>query len=82
LFRKKQIQQNEAAAKKADKKFRVAGREAQEGDLVRHTQNHQVGRLTEIKGKKAVVKIGQMPFTVTLNEWVTVEEKKEPKKRK
>jgi DNA mismatch repair protein MutS2 len=81
LFRKKQIQQNEAAAKKADKKFRVAGREPQEGDLVRHTQNHQVGRITEIKGKKAVLKIGQMPFTVTLNEWVTVEEKKEPKKK-
>jgi DNA mismatch repair protein MutS2 len=75
LFRKKQIQQNEAAAKKADKKFRVVGGEPKEGDLVRHTQNHQIGRLTEIRGKKAVVQIGQMPFTITLGDWVTVEEK-------
>jgi DNA mismatch repair protein MutS2 len=82
LFRKKQIQQNEAAARKADKKFRLSGRDPQEGDLVRNTQNHQVGRLSEIKGKKAVVKIGQMPFTVTLSEWVTVEEKKEARKKK
>lgn len=82
LFRKKQIQQNEAAARKADKKFRLSGRDPQEGDLVRHTQNHQVGRLTEIRGKKAVVRIGQMPFTINLEEWVTVEEKKEPRKKK
>lgn len=82
LFRKKQIQQNEAAARKADKKFKLSGREPQEGDLVRNTQNHQVGRLTEIKGKKAVVRIGQMPFIVTLGEWVTVEEKKEVKRKK
>lgn len=82
LFRRKQIQQNEEAAKKADRKFRLSGRDPQEGDLVRHTQNHQVGRLTEIKGKKAVIRIGQMPFTINLAEWVTVEEKKEPKKKK
>ncbi|MFT4061861.1 MAG: DNA mismatch repair protein MutS [Edaphocola sp.] len=82
LFRKKQVQQNEAAAKKADKKFKIAGREPQEGDLVRNVTNHQVGRLAEIKGKKAIVKIGQMPFTVTLGDWVTVEERKEPKKKR
>lgn len=82
LFRKKQIQQNEAAAKKADKKFRLSGRDPQEGDLVRHTQNHQVGRLVEIKGKRAVVRIGQMPFNINLEEWVTVEERKEPRKKK
>jgi len=82
LFRKKQIQQNEAAAKKADKKFRISGRPPQEGDLVRNTKNHQVGRLVEVKGKKAVVRIGHMPFTVMLEEWITVEERKEPKKKK
>ena len=81
LFRKKQIQQNESAAKKADKKYKVLGGTPQEGDLVRHTVNHQVGRITEIKGKKAVVKIGQMPFTVTLSEWIIVEAKKEIKKK-
>jgi len=81
LFRKKQIQQNEAAAKKADKKYVVKGGTPQEGDLVRNTLNHQVGRVTEIKGKKAVVKIGQMPFTVSLDEWIIVEAKKETRKK-
>jgi DNA mismatch repair protein MutS2 len=81
LFKKKQIQQNESAAKKADKKFKVIGSVPQEGDLVRNTINHQVGLVTEIKGKKAVIKIGQMPFTVTLSEWITVEAKKEIKKK-
>ncbi len=82
LFRKKQIEQNESAARKADKKFKIIGRAPQEGDLLRNTTNHQVGRLVEIKGKKGVVKIGQMPFTVTLEEWITVEEKKVPKNQK
>jgi DNA mismatch repair protein MutS2 len=81
LFRKKQIQQNEAAAKKVDKKFSILAKEPQEGDLVRHTVNHQVGRIAEIKGKKAVVKIGQMPFTVNLNEWITVQAREEKKKK-
>jgi DNA mismatch repair protein MutS2 len=81
LFRKKQIQQNEAAAKKADKQYKLAGRAPQEGDWVRHTQNHQVGKLTEIKGKKAVVKIGHMLFNITLSEWITVIAKPEPKKK-
>lgn len=81
LFRKKQIQQNEAAAKKADKKFSILAKEPQEGDLVRHTVNHQVGRIAEIKGKKAVVKIGQMPFSVNLNEWITVQAREEKKKK-
>jgi DNA mismatch repair protein MutS2 len=82
LFKRKQIEQNAAAAKKADKKFKLAGRKPQEGDLVRHTLNHQVGRLTEIKGKKAMVQIGNLPFTVTIDEWVTVEERPIERKKK
>jgi len=82
LFRKKQIEQNAVAARKADKRFITTGREAQVGDLVRHKQNHQVGRITEIKDKKAIIKIGNMPFTVQLEEWVTVEARPEPLKKK
>jgi len=82
LFKRKQIEQNESAAKKADKKFRLIGGKPQEGDLVRHSVNHQVGKLIEIKGKKATVKIGQMPFTVVLEEWMKVEEKGEQQRRK
>ncbi len=77
LFRRKQIEQNVAAAKKADKKFKVSGTQPKEGDLVRNTINHQVGRVTSLKGKKAIVQIGNLPFTVNIEEWVTVMEKPE-----
>src|SRR5690606_13883171 len=40
LFKKKQIQANAAMAKKADKQYRLVGREPQVGDLVRHKTNH------------------------------------------
>jgi len=77
LFRKKQIQHNAAAAKKADKRYRLTGNTPVIGDLVRNTINHQIGRVTEINDKKAIVKIGNLPFTVSLKEWVVVELRKE-----
>lgn len=76
LFKRKQVEQNAAAAKKADKKFKVTGHLPQEGDLVRNINNHQIGRITSIEGKKAIVKIGNMPFTVSLDDWLAVEEKR------
>jgi DNA mismatch repair protein MutS2 len=75
LFRKKQIRQNASAAKKADKKFRLTGKTPEEGNWVRNTINHQVGKLVSIKGKNAVVQIGKLPFTVNLKDWVAVEQK-------
>jgi DNA mismatch repair protein MutS2 len=79
LFRKKQIRQNEAAAKKADKRYKIAATQPKAGDLMRNTVNHQVGRLEEIKGKNAIIKIGNLPFTVSLKDWVVVVEKRERK---
>ena len=38
-------------------------------------KNHQVGEVTEIKGKKAVVKVGLMPITIDLDNLVLVSEK-------
>lgn len=75
LFKKKQVQANVAMAKKADKNYEVTGGTPKIGDLVRNTANHQVGKLTEIRGKKAIVHIGQMPFNVSLDEWVVVRKK-------
>lgn len=83
LFRRRQMQQNEAAAKKADKKFHVTGKPLGIGDMVRHIHSHQVGRLIDVKGKKGIVKIGKMPFTVNVEEWVGVAAKSgEPEKAK
>lgn len=75
LFKKKQVQANAAMAKKADKNYKVVGGKPEIGNYVRHKINHQVGIVTEIKDKKAVVTIGKMPFTVKLEEWVVVSKK-------
>jgi DNA mismatch repair protein MutS2 len=76
LFRKKQIQTNAAAAKKADKNYETLGGKPGIGDLVRNKENHQVGTITELRDKRAIVKIGNMPFTVNIDEWVVVRKKK------
>jgi len=79
LFKKKQIQTNAAAARKADKNYEVAGGKPKVGDLVRNKINHQVGTLVELSDKKAIVKIGNMPFTVNIEEWIVVKAKTEKK---
>jgi DNA mismatch repair protein MutS2 len=79
LFKKRQVQANAAMAKKADKTYDVLGGVGKVGDLVRNKDNHQVGKVTEVRGKKAIVQIGQMPFNVTLDEWVVVRKKEMPK---
>jgi DNA mismatch repair protein MutS2 len=86
LFKKKQIQANEAMARKADKNYELTGNNPQIGDLVRNKINHQVGTLTEVRDKRAIVQIGQMPFNVNLDEWLVVRKKDrnigKPKKEK
>jgi DNA mismatch repair protein MutS2 len=77
LFRKKQIQSNAAAAKKADKNYEVKGGKPRQGDLVRHKINHQVGTLTELRDKRAIVQIGKMPFHVNIDEWIVVRKRNE-----
>jgi DNA mismatch repair protein MutS2 len=86
LFRKKQIQTNQAAAKKADKTYDVVGGVPKTGDLMRNKASHQVGTLEEIRDKRAIVRIGQMPFNVNLEEWIVVRKKeqktdKQPKQK-
>nr|HRO43401.1 DNA mismatch repair protein MutS [Flavipsychrobacter sp.] len=82
LFKKKQIESNQAAARKADKNYEILGSAPQPGDLVRNQINHQVGTLEEIREKRAIVRIGQMPFNVNLEEWIVVRKKEQLKKEK
>ena len=77
LFRRKQIQTNVAAAKKADKNYDTLGGIPKVGDLIRNNKNHQVGTLVEFRDKRAIVRIGKLPFNVDLDEWVVVKKKKE-----
>lgn len=82
LFKRKQIDSNQAAAKKADKNYELLGGTPKVGDLVRNQINHQVGILEAIRDKRAIVRIGQMPFNVVLEEWVVVRKKELSKKEK
>ncbi len=75
LFRKKQIDLNASAARKADKHYAIIGTPPKIGDLVKNKENHQVGTLTTLKEKKATVQIGNLPFTVNIDEWVVVRKK-------
>ena len=75
LFRKKQVNANAAAARKVDKNYETIGGKPKTGDLVRNKLNHQVGTLTELHAKRAIVTIGKMPFTVNIDEWVVVRKK-------
>lgn len=75
LFRKKQIDTNAAAARKADKNYEVVGGRPAIGDLLRNKINHQVGTLTELRDKRAIIKIGNLPFNVNIEEWLVVRKK-------
>jgi DNA mismatch repair protein MutS2 len=81
LFKKKQIQSNQAAARKADKSYELTGGVPKTGDTVRHKTNHQIGVLSEVREKNAVVMIGKMPFRVSIDEWVVVRKKAKEEKK-
>ncbi|MBO9619217.1 MAG: DNA mismatch repair protein MutS [Niabella sp.] len=61
--------------KKIESKYKEVGGEIKPGDKVKMKRNHQVGEVLELKGKRAVVKIGLLPMQVDLNDLVVVKEK-------
>jgi DNA mismatch repair protein MutS2 len=64
----------------ADKNYDVIGGKINIGDLVRNKDNHQVGKVIEIRDKRGIVQIGHMPFNVNLEEWLVVKKKEKEKK--
>ena len=81
LFRRKNVTANQSAAKKTDKAYETVGGTPQVGDLVRNKTTHQVGTLSELRDKRAIVKIGRMPFNVELSELVVVRKRSEKEKK-
>ena len=75
LFKKKQIDGNQAAAKKTDKQYETIGGKLEIGCLLRNKINHQVGKLESMKVKRGIVRIGNLPFNVSLEDWVVVRKK-------
>jgi DNA mismatch repair protein MutS2 len=75
LFKQHQKQVNEKVKKKLNSKYDEVGGEVQIGDKVLMKKNHQVGEVKELRGKKAVVQLGLMPITVSVDDLVVVTEK-------
>jgi DNA mismatch repair protein MutS2 len=75
LFRQNQKQAAEKVKKKINSKFEETGGNITVGTKVLMKKNHQVGEVLEIRGKKAVVKIGLLPMQVALEDLAAVKEK-------
>jgi DNA mismatch repair protein MutS2 len=75
LFKQKEKQVVEKAKKKIHSKYEEVGGAIVPGAKVLMKKNHQVGEVQEIRGKKAVVKIGVLPIHVSMEDLVVVAEK-------
>ncbi|MBC6489779.1 DNA mismatch repair protein MutS [Flavihumibacter stibioxidans] len=75
LFKKDEKQVVNKLQKKIDSKFDEIGGDIQVGVKVKMKRNHQVGEVIELRGKRAVVKIGLLPMQVDVKDLVVVKEK-------
>jgi DNA mismatch repair protein MutS2 len=75
LFNQKEKLVAEKQQKKSNEKFIEIGGDIRIGAKVKMKQNHQVGIVKEIKGKKAILQVGVMPITVDLQDLVVVKDK-------
>jgi DNA mismatch repair protein MutS2 len=75
LFKQQEKQVVEKLQKKIDKRYIETGGNVKEGDQVKMITNQQVGHVTDIRGKKAIVQVGAIPITVSLTDLVVVKDK-------
>ncbi|MEO7121477.1 MAG: MutS2/Smr-associated SH3 domain-containing protein, partial [Ginsengibacter sp.] len=75
LFKQREKQVVEKQQKKIDKKYLETSDVAKEGDKVKMISNRQVGVVTKIRGKKAVLQVGAVPITVDITDLIVVKDK-------
>jgi len=75
LFKKNDKKKLSKMQKKIDSKFEEIGGAIKIGDKVKMKRNHQVGEVIEMRGKRAVVKIGLLPMQVEMKDLVVVKDK-------
>jgi DNA mismatch repair protein MutS2 len=75
LFKKNEQKAVSKMQNKIESKFAEVGGEIKVGDKVKMKHNHQVGEVMELRGKRAVVKIGLLPMQVEVKDLVVVKEK-------
>ncbi|WP_295117181.1 MutS2/Smr-associated SH3 domain-containing protein [uncultured Chitinophaga sp.] len=79
LFKKKEKAINDRFEKKVQDRFQEIGGTCKVGDQVKIVSNGQVGKLVEIRDKRAIVQLGKIPINVKLNDLVVVKEKPKEK---
>ena len=68
-------------AKKVDKQYKEIKQPIIAGAIVKLKKNYQVGEVIGFKGKRAIVKVGQLPMNIDLDDLMVVERIEEPKKK-
>ena len=77
LFNKHEKKAAGKMQKQVESKFVELTGEIKVGEQVKMKRNHQVGEVMELRGKKAVVKIGLLPMQVDIKDLVLVKAKQE-----
>jgi DNA mismatch repair protein MutS2 len=75
LFKKKDEVVKNKLAKKVEGKYQEVTSDIVVGAKVKLKKNYQVGSVKEIRGKRAIVQVGQLPMSVDLADLVVVEER-------
>jgi DNA mismatch repair protein MutS2 len=75
LFNKQDQKVKNKMQKKIDAKYEEVNGEIKVGDKVKMKRNQQVGEVLELRGKRAVVKIGLLPMQIDVGDLVIVKEK-------
>ena len=77
LFNKNEKKAAGKIKKQVESKFIELPGEIKVGEKVKMKKNHQVGQVIEMRGKKAVVKIGLLPIHVDIKDLVLVKSKQD-----
>ena len=75
LFKRKEQHITNRLAKNVEAKYREVQTPIEVGTKVKMKKNHQVGKVKEIRGKRALVQIGALPMNIDMNDLIAVEEK-------
>jgi DNA mismatch repair protein MutS2 len=75
LFNKQDQKAKSKMQKKIDSKYEELNGEIKPGSKVKMKRNQQVGEVLEIRGKRAVVKIGLLPMQIEVADLVLIKEK-------
>ena len=75
LFNKNEQKVVSKKKKQIDSKYEEVHGDIKVGDTVKMKRNLQVGEVLELRGKKAVVKIGLLPMQIELADLSLVKEK-------